>query len=55
VNLAVVDPAAIAEDVGEVSVVETTAVGVVTAVHAWRRSRSGCVGGRKMIVARVRV
>jgi hypothetical protein len=36
VNLAAVDSAAIAEAVSEVSVVETTAVGEVTAVHAWR-------------------
>jgi hypothetical protein len=24
-------------------------------VQAWRRSRSGCAGGKEMIVARVRV
>jgi hypothetical protein len=51
-----VDPAAIGEAgrwwtqqvVGE-------AVGEATVVQAWRRSRSGCAGGREMIVARVRV
>jgi hypothetical protein len=26
-----------------------------SAMHAWRRSRSGCEGGGKMIVARVRI
>jgi hypothetical protein len=44
--------------VGEAPVMDPTvvekAVGEATAVHAWRRSRSGRVSGEEMIVAKVR-
>jgi hypothetical protein len=41
--------------IGEASAVDPMAVGEVPVVQAWRRSRSACVGGGEMIVARVRV
>jgi hypothetical protein len=41
--------------VGEVPTVDPTAVGEATTVQVWRRSRSGHMGDREMIVARVRV
>jgi hypothetical protein len=46
-----VDPAAVGKD----PAVDPTAVGEATTVQAWRRSRSGCVSGREMIVGRGRV
>jgi hypothetical protein len=50
-----VDPAAVGEVVSEVLVMDSTTVGEATVVQAWRRSRSRCASGGKMIVARVRV
>jgi hypothetical protein len=44
---------AVREAIGEAPAVDPMTVGEVMAVQAWRRSRSGCVGGGEMIVARV--
>jgi hypothetical protein len=46
---------AVDEAIGEALMVDPMAVGEVTAVQVWRRSRSGRTGGGEIIVARVRV
>jgi hypothetical protein len=50
-----VDPAAVREAVDEDPVVDPMVVDEAMVVQAWRWSTIGCVSGRKMIVAKVRV
>jgi hypothetical protein len=50
-----VDSAAVGEAIDEAHVVDTTVVSEAPVVQEWRRSRSRHVGGREMLVIRVRV
>jgi hypothetical protein len=46
-----VDSTTVGEVVGVAPVVDPTVVGEEATVQAWRQSRSGRTGGKKMIVA----